>query len=201
MSKETRCFFVVESGRTSRSLRRYTGSEHGDKCSVSGFGYHNAHTRVEDGEQAPGTYIESPALSEFDGDPRWPTHCACGYEFTAEDQRQVFVESIYRNEATGEEWPLRELPPGAMYDAWWYRDDDGSPRRGTGMGTGTGHDGLCLCVCLPPGGGLDYWHVDAIAKNGPGWERTGTVPNITANPSIQTPRYHGWLRNGVLVEC
>jgi hypothetical protein len=114
---------------------------------------------------------------------------------------EVFAESIYRDEATGREWPMRELPPGAMFDAWWYRDADGKPRRGTGMGTGTGHDGLCLIVCLPPEGGLDHWHVDATAKNGPGWERTGTVPNVTANPSIQTPRYHGWLRNGVLVEC
>jgi hypothetical protein len=200
--KEIRCFFVVESGRTKRSLRRYKSSDkEQDKCSASGYGYHNAHTPIEDGAHEPGTYISNDSPVAFEGDERWPTHCACGYEFRPEDQRQVFSESIYRNEATGDEWPMRELPPGAMYDAWWYRDDDGKPRRGTGMGTGTGHDGICLCVCLPPGGGLDYWHVDAVAKNGPGWERTGTVPNITATPSIQTPRYHGWLRNGVLVEC
>lgn len=199
MSK-IRCFYVVESGRTKRSLRRYKSSET-DKCSVSGFGYHNAHTPIEDGQQAPRSYISSSPANDYDGDPRWPTHCACGYEFQPGDERQVFTESIYRNEATGEEWPMRELPPGAMYDAWWYRDDDGEPHRGTGTGTGTGADGISLIVCLPPGGGNDYWYVDDKANNGPGWERTGTVPNVTANPSIQTPRYHGWLRNGVLVEC
>lgn len=200
---EIRCFFVVESGRTTQALRRYRSLE-GEKCPASGWGYHNAETRIEDTlarKSEDGRRRLSPSPLEFRGDPRWPARCACGYQFVADDHWQVFTDSIYRNEATGEEWPMRSLPPGAMYDAWWYRDEDGQPRRGTGIGTGTGHDGLCLCVCLPPGGGQDYWHVDAIAKNGPGWERTGIIPNITATPSIQTPRYHGWLRNGVLVEC
>jgi hypothetical protein len=200
MSKEIKCFFVVESGRTRRSLRRYQGSDQA-KCEASGYGYHNASAPIEDGEQTPGSHVSSPPVNDYAGDPRWPTHCACGYEFQPADQHQVFAESIYRNEATGEEWPMRELPPGAVYDAWWYRDEEDKPRRGTGMGTGTGADGLCLCVCLPPDGGLDYWYVDGGANNGPGWERTGTVPNITANPSILTPRYHGWLRAGVLISC
>lgn len=193
MSKKIRCFLVTESGRTKRSLRRYQSSDQ-DKCGASGYGYHNAHAPIEDGQQQPGTYIESTRASEYEGDPRWPTHCACGYEFQPKDERQVFTESIYRRDDTGEEWTTRTLPPGAMYDAWWYRG--GVEREGK-----AGPDGLNLVVCLPPGGGNDYWYIDGPANNGPGWTRSGTVPNVTANPSILTPRYHGWLRDGVLVEC
>lgn len=86
-----------------------------------------------------------------------------------------------------------ELPAGAMYDAPWMK--------GAG-GRCVGPDGVALLVVCPPGTSWgDHWHVDGHANNGPGWERTGIIPNITATPSIQTPRYHGWLRNGVLVKC
>src|SRR5689334_23054273 len=111
--RDVRCFFVVESGRTRRSLRRYKSSDD-DKCPSSGYGYHNAHTSIEDGEQTPGSYISSPPPADFKNDPRWPARCACGYEFQPNDEWQVSCESIYRNEATDEEWPMRELPPGAM---------------------------------------------------------------------------------------
>ncbi len=67
----------------------------------------------------------------YAGDPRWPTHCPCGYEFQPKDEWQVFRESLYRREDTGEEWPMRELPPGAMYDASLVarRPEEGRPRR------------------------------------------------------------------------
>lgn len=191
-----RCFLVVESGRVSRSLRRWHSSDAPDSttCSVSGYGYHNAHTPIEPRDQEPGTYINEDHVSKFKDDPRWPTHCACGYAFQESDAWQIFAESIYVNKDTGEEWTMRSLPPGAMYDAWWYRgrgnDDDKA-----------GPDGRNLVVCLPPGGGNDYWYVDGPASNGPGWTRTGEAPNITASPSIQTPRYHGWLRDGQLIPC
>lgn len=196
---EIRCFFAVESGRTTQSLRRWHDSSDA-KCPVSGWGYHDAEMRIEDAAERRsenGHHRMSPSPLEFRGDPRWPARCACGYTFQADDHWQVFTDAIYRNEATGEEWPMRSLPPGAMYDAWWYRDD-----AGVGRADGTvGADGLCLCVCLPPGGGLDYWYVDGPAKGGGHWTRTGTVPNVTAMPSILTPSYHGWLRDGVLVQC
>jgi hypothetical protein len=190
---EIQCFFVVESARATQALRRYRLSTI-EKCDVSGHGYHNASVRIEDVATTPKAYLSAAPASAFAGDPRWPTHCACGYEFRAEDEWQVFTESIYVDAATGREWPMRELPPGAMYDAWWYRGSEGSEDK-------SGPDGLNLCLCLPPKGGLDYWHIDGPANNGPGWSRSGTVPNITAQPSILTPRYHGWLRDGVLVEC
>src|SRR5689334_12377097 len=160
---EVRCFFVVESGRATQALRRYRRSTL-EKCAASGHGYHNSSTRIEDVEAPAKTVLRHIAPTEFKNDPRWPTRCACGYEFTADDEWQVFTETIYRNEATGQEWPMRELPPGAMYDGWWLRDGIDKPK-------GVGPDGLCLMVCLPPGGGLDYWHVDGPANNGPGWQR------------------------------
>jgi len=82
---------------------------------------------------------------------------------------------------------LRDCPPGAMYDAFWY------PEKGP--------DGRALCVSLPPGGGMDFWHVDGPSKGGGGWTRSGEPPFVTANPSILTPRFHGFLRNGWLESC
>lgn len=189
---EIRCFWTEATDRVAQSLRRFVPSGEAAKCSGP-FGYHNASTPLGEApvKKSEEGYITSPDVAEYTGDPRWPTHCPCGYEFKPEDQWQVFVEQIYRAVADGREWPLRDLPPGAMYDATWYRDESKK----------SGPDGINLCICLPPNGGMDYWFVDGAASNGPGWTRTGTVPNVTANPSILTPRYHGWLRDGVLVEC
>lgn len=121
-------------------------------------------------------------------DPRWPAKCdQCGAPFPEFATWQVFQELIYRRADSGQEMTLRDAPPGAMWDAGWYWEK--------------GPDGKSLCVCLPPGGGLDYWHVDGPAKGGGRWTRTGVPPNVTANPSILTPRYHGWLRDGRLVDC
>lgn len=33
------------------------------------------------------------------------------------------------------------------------------------------------------------------------WTRTGAIPKVTCSPSILTPRYHGFLRDGFLEEC
>jgi hypothetical protein len=57
-----------------------------------------------------------------------------------------------------------------------------------------------------PGGD---WIIDYPCEDGKGWQRTGEPPNITANPSIgigrndqgQKWKYHGWLKDGYLVEC
>jgi hypothetical protein len=121
-------------------------------------------------------------------DPRWPILCdQCGVVFPDSAQWQVFQESIFRRADNGQDTTLRDAPPGAMYDAEWY------PMKGP--------DGRCLCVCLPPEGGLDYWCIDDVAVGGGKWTREGVPPHVTARPSILTPRYHGFLTNGVLREC
>lgn len=118
-------------------------------------------------------------------DPRWPKVCdVCGYAFKDEDHWQHNVTRLYSGAPDGKLYTLRNCPPGAMYDASWY------PTKGP--------DGINLIVALPPGGGDDWWHVDGPASNGPGWTRTGKPPKVTATPSIQTSKWHGWLRDGFL---
>jgi hypothetical protein len=54
-----------------------------------------------------------------------------------------------------------------------------------------------LVVRTPAG---DWW-VDGMIE-GPGWQRTGTPPYVSAKPSIILIRgaleYHGWLQDGLL---
>ena len=82
---------------------------------------------------------------------------------------------------------LENSPVGAM----WYADD-------WYPDPWIGPDGKCLVVRTPGGD----WIVDGPSSTGGFWTRTGTVPKVTANPSIHFPgQYHGWLRDGFLTEC
>lgn len=185
------CFWVEDTDRDALSLRRYCASD-SKKC-ANPMGHHDASVPV--GEAPSGSSIRSSTgrPHEFVGDPRWPTHCSCGYEFQPEDYWQVFRDSIYIRKETGETWAFRRLPAGAMYDAKWLHGEGGKR---------CGSDGIALHVVVPPGEDWgDHWHVDGGSSNGNGWDRTGTPPLITATPSIQTPRYHGYLRNGFLEKC
>lgn len=61
-------------------------------------------------------------------------------------------------------------------------------------------DGMSLVVTLPS---LETWYIDGPSSNGgEGWTRTGSVEDGTLNvtPSILTIKYHGFLRDGYLVE-
>lgn len=51
-----------------------------------------------------------------------------------------------------------------------------------------------ITVSCPNG---DYWTIDSKSSNGEGWKVTGDVPTITAQPSIATKGYHGFLNSGV----
>jgi hypothetical protein len=173
---------LVPTDRVRLILRRFIGD-----CSKGPMSCHEA--SVPFGEHpvrlSSEGYLESyQDLAPTRDDPRWPTHCEqCGIALPGDTVWQVFQERIYRRTDTGEEHLLRDAPPGAMYIATWFHEKD--------------H----LHVCLPPNGGHDYWDVDGPSSNGNGWTRTGEPPNVTANPSILTPRYHGFLRNGWLEEC
>jgi hypothetical protein len=96
-------------------------------------------------------------------------------------------------------------PPGAMWFADWLLNEDGTMRSRPGHRPPDGHVLVVrvpsrLCI------GRD-WNVDGPANNCPGWTRTGTPPNVTARPSIGkyladgSFDYHGWLRNGELVDA
>lgn len=179
------CFVITGTDRARRRLRRYAAYQDGTPCQ------HDASTPIEDG-----TLIVNPdgsyrAVGNGDwprDDPRWPTACACGYQFTDDDAWQLFFDRIYVD-AAGNEYTLRDAPIGAMWRCEWFED---AP-------AWAGPDGESWSVCVPPGGLSGHWCVDGPSSSGGSWTRTGTPPRITAHPSIHVVgTYHGWLVDGVL---
>lgn len=202
-----KCFMLHETDRVWRYLRRYQTSTDKSACP---HGYHEARTLV--GEIAGFTkdaegYWQTPKALEsmpVNTDPRWPTKCEhCDYLFSGTDAYQVFDDHIMITD-DGRSMTIRDAPPGAMWFADWLGD------------AWKGPDGHALMVRCPDG---HDWAIDAQASNctmkndrGPFdkahrcWVRHGTPPLITVDKngrtcgagagSIQTPRYHGFLRNG-----
>jgi hypothetical protein len=158
--------------------------------------YHQAIAVVGEGSSDEHGGVAA-CFPEFKDDPRWPVQCECGHVFLPSDNRYVDRCTLYRRIDTGEVFTLSNAPLGAMWLADWYPEKHRGP------------DGLSLIVNTPGG----HWMVDQKAPDGSGWTRTGTPPNVTANPSIlfhphryegdPEPHggYHGWLRDGRLVEC
>jgi hypothetical protein len=190
------CFVVEPTDTCTRELRRFVFSSK-ETCSGP-YGYHDASVPFDVGAAIWTTHEgghKSYSASE-DGipphsDPRWPTHCPCGYAFTEADEWQVSTDLLYRRSDTGETWPLRSVPHGAMWRSDWYEPYYAGP------------DGQSWSVKLPDGA---EWHIDGKANDGKakgsgGWTRTGTPPRLTANPSILTCGYHGFLRDGALESC
>lgn len=185
MSK-VQCFLIEKTTTAQESLRRYANSDAVGACSLP-YGYHNARTVIGGVPWLdPDTHGRGADDFPHD-DSRWPARCACGYTFQPTDQWQHNLNLLFGRVGTSATlFPLREAPPGAMYDAPWYHL------------FGKGPDGQHLCVVLPD---RTVWQIDGPANNGPGWKREGAPPNITATPSIKTSGYHGHLVNGVLESC
>jgi hypothetical protein len=189
------------------SLRRYTRHTGGWGCED---GWHQAKNPVGEVDYVASEDNEGRlfwAVREYPriphDDSRWPTHCekGCGYAFTEEDEWQHFHNVWYQRPETGEKWIIHDLPPGAMYDAFW-------------MGH-KGPDGLSLQVICPNGA---PWAIDGRASNCTMpednvhwcWIRHGEPPEITVDKngptcaagagSIQARDYHGFLQNGWLTE-
>jgi hypothetical protein len=195
MSRSVECFLIVPTGLVKLQLRRYRGSSDGEKC-PGPFGYHNGHA---DFGKIPAVYTDRGTLSAFPQDQvpahddhRWAQQCDdCTYRFTEQDEWQVFQEHLYHRPGVDEELTLRDPPHGAMWDCTWFPTDSMGP------------DGKCLCIMTPGG----QWMPDLPSSDGKPWTRTGTVPKITVRPSIlinargNWPGYHGFLTDGVLVDC
>lgn len=196
-----KCFWLEPTDRERLYLRRYQGNL---LCPVNG--YHNAMVDVGEGREvadANGDWVSEKKLEGFFGDPRWPTHCACGYAFSENDTRQLFSSHIYRRTDTGEEMTLRDAPEGAMWDATWFHD----------VPFWCGEDGRAIICRVPK---KHDWHIDGPCSNctRPNephkcWVRHGEPPNLTVDKngntcsagggSILTADWHGFLRNGELV--
>lgn len=198
MARRIECFLVEPTLLAQTWLRRYSSSEISE---CPGHGYHQALTEWGVLPQQ----IVNDSWENLDGrkpqldDPHWPTTCAhCDYLFSKEDPYQLFSDHIFKRSGepdVGENsWTQRKLPAGAMYDAFWM------PWKGP--------DGTCLTVVLPnppdpDHPGMHYWHIDGFAGGSDrrAWTRTGTPPKVTAMPSINAePHWHGWLKDGYLVD-
>lgn len=182
------CFFLRPAAFAQETLRRFTYSKDDTKCPING--YHNCSVAIG---------VVPFGLSELNGDsgrgiehddPRWPTACACGYQFKPEDEWQHRLTRLFwRSDHLALRTTLDEAPPGSIYYADWY--------------DWKGPDGHCLVVVTPAG----PWIVDGPSMNNDGsrgnpWTRTGEVPKVTASPSIHIPgKYHGWLRDGTLIDA
>lgn len=203
-----KCFVIFKTAFTFRYLRRYARTD--EKCEASGYGYHNAENFLDKGLIGEASTTAKVDLDKTD--PRWPTHCACGYKFKPEDNWQLNVEQEWVN-ANGmvSTFRLRDAPAGAM----WHEDY----RILEGSNENRGPDGHCLVVRLPNG---EDWYVDSRAGNcgSPDddvhkcWIRHGEPPNITVDKNGVTctagagsinsregkpNAWHGFLRNGELV--
>jgi len=200
MGSRIRCFWLGPTEEIELSLRRYRGSDRG-KCATSGFGYHNVNAimeRTSFAQLAARGWPMSDGRPVHTGDsvphsdPRWPRSCSCGYAFADDDEWQCNPDALFRRGDTGELVTLHAAPAGAMWDADWMGEHHKGP------------DWIHLCVRTPGG----EWSVDGPSyqdgkvQHERGWTRTGTVPDVTANPTIHIPgKYHGFLRGGWLEEC
>lgn len=197
MSQTYECFLIERTDRCQRWLRRYRADDlaSGVACPTDPAGYHQAWTPIEDGrvlevtDEVPGRIIyRTEPMTWPRDDPRWPTHCSCGYVFAEGDHWQLFWETIYRRvDNPSVELTLRDVPPGAIWPAPWYPPE-------------WGYQGGPPLVVQTPGG---PWCLGQ-PEHGTGlhWEVSGTPPRLTAYPSILiggSRPYHGWLRDGKLV--
>lgn len=205
-----KCFLIVPSDMVERRLRRYTSGD-GNPCPrVPGqYSYHDASAaidRIESSFRGLDGEVASSSVEAWDRtDERWPKACRCNYVFVEDDEWQYSPERLWRREDTGELLLLRDAPPGAMYDAYWYH----------AMPEYCGLDGRALIVKLPNG---VPWHIDGCANNCTDqadfhrgghkcWVRHGEPPLITVDKagktcgagagSILSGNYHGFLRQGV----
>jgi hypothetical protein len=199
-------------------LRRYHSNnlKGGDKCPVSDspYSYHDAMRKVGDEFAVfettdfnghPRSVRVDPYLEKYKaqyphGHPAWPTKCdACFYQFSDDDEWQIFTEQMWTL-PNGELTTVKRPPDGAMYFAWWEKDN---PRFAP--------TGPLYVIC--PGGAP--WNIDGRASNCtmPNdnehrcWIRHGEPPVITVDKngntcnagagSIQAGDYHGFLQNGL----
>lgn len=216
MPRRDPVFWTERTGEAVRSLRRYTLQDEGVPPCADGGLFHNATVTLEGLHPLTlnGAYIAIVEVDDYYQDPRWPTVCSkCGtYTFTDTAYWHVGQEPMMRAIARNEQWPQRDLPAGAMYDADWLPT------------SWKGADGIGLTVTLPDG---TDWHVDSRASNctlkddDPDytkhkcWQRKGDPradpPVVTVSKdgptcaagagSIASPGYHGFLVDGALVEC
>lgn len=190
MPSRVRCFLLTPTDEVVVQLRRYDRSElppPAHRCfyraprypgaeEVTRY-YHDAVVEIgrETGTLDPSCDGEHDLPDAPHDDPRWPTHCACGYAFTDQDFYGEDRVRLYRRGDTGGLVTISEAPAGALYD------HDGAPWK--------------RLMCKTPAG---EWMIGHPLH---GWSWTGELPDITVTPSIaigEPRRFHAVLTNGWL---
>lgn len=210
-----RCFLIERTQFIERKLRRYAPGGAGVLLCPNGpyRSFHNAERLLDvipdHGESERADKVTNSSLD-------WPVKCDyCDYQFTDADEFQVYTSHLYEGidpQGVKVTTTLREAPVGAMWDAHWM------------SASWKGNDGKSIVVMIP---GRHDWCIDAIASNCKKrddrdhrcWIRHGTPPNLTVDKragvdgasaattcdagagSIQTSEWHGYLRDGELVQC
>jgi hypothetical protein len=191
-----KCFLLTPNGQARLSLRRYSQSD--ARPCVGNFAYHNAMKFYMDVPERKVTKPDGLFVYQHDGPEtvedlpagiEWPTKCdECDFQFREEDYRQVFSETLYTQSDGDGITTASAAGPGAIYDAEWLH---GNPDV-------CGPDGHAYIAICPDGA---EWLIDGPSSSGGSWTRTGTPPQLTVRPSIQTAKYHGWLTNGEFVDA
>ena len=204
-----KCFNVIPNHRQFVYLRRFTYSDENNKCINNGNFGHDAMIKIEDRDivYTKKGYIDSINYKEFGRLNEYPKLCNCGYEFKENDIWQIHTQQQYIREdkLNDEIYSIRNLPIGAIYEAYWLNNVIGY----------FGLDGKSLHVITAGG----EWNIDSQASNctKPNdnihkcWCRHGISPNLTVNKigntcnagggSIIIGNYHGFLINGELTNC
>lgn len=205
MADAIKCFFVRKTGKVDLFRRRFVYSTKGKPCPSGG--YHNAMQFMERRDAEWMEHDGRKYLNDIEADKNtgdWNFKCSCGYQFSDEDEYQIFQQQVYADE-NGKEYHLRDIPVGGMY----YLDHLEGEKKYCGP------DGKSLCVMTPDG----EWLIDSRAKNctmpndkeHKCWVRHGIPPNITVDKNGRTcgagagsfmrKTWHGFLRGGYLVRA
>lgn len=204
-------YWITPSDQERHSLRRFERCDYDEQgyritpappCTLGP--YHDAEVILGVGPVRDARYNGFGDDSMPHDDPRWPTHCACGYAFQEDDHWQARGQRLWSGAPDGQLYTLHEAPVGAMWDADWMPSSYAGP------------DGICLVVKTPGGS----WMVDGTASNctRPNeqhqcWVRHGDprteVLHVDKNGdtcaagagSIIIGNYHGFLHQGHLTNA
>lgn len=195
-----KCFLLEPNGKEWRYFRRFSFSSGGSCPNSEHQSGHDYQIPAPDGDLT-NDWIDPNSYPQ----ENFPTHCSCGYEFTKDNTWQIFTIGQYiSKDRPGELFSIRTPPAGAIWRATWYED----------IKSMCGIDGKSYIVETPAG----PWHIDGTASNcdlpdvdHKCWCRHGEAPNFTIDKngvtcsagagSILIRGYHGFLRDGYLIDC
>lgn len=178
-------FWMEPTGMQRVSLRRYAEIPAGGvpcPANPGKYSYHDVRAVVG---EAPVVFTESDGEKVMEAlapvpheDPRWPRACSCGFVFAETHSWQVFGEVLYSGAPDRQSHTLRDMPVGALWDAWWLERHPHGP----------GPDGISL-MCETPGGA---WHIDGECSN-----CTRPQREVREGRTFLTDRTHYcWVRHG-----